>query len=42
MIKLLATGEISKKFSITVDASSSAAIEKIQACGGRVAVIKGA
>ena len=42
MIKLLATGDISKKFSITVDASSVAAIEKIQACGGKVAVIKGA
>jgi len=42
MIKLLATGEISKKFSITVDASSTSAIEKVQARGGQVAVVKGA
>lgn len=42
MIKLLAAGEISKKFSITVEASSLAAIEKVQACGGKVEVIKGA
>lgn len=42
MIKLLAAGDISKKLSITVDASSGAAIEKVQACGGQVVVTKGA
>lgn len=42
MIKLLATGDITKKMSITVDASSMSAIEKVQACGGKVEVIKGA
>lgn len=42
MIKLLASGDITKKLSITVDASSLSAIEKVQACGGKVEVIKGA
>lgn len=42
MIKLLGTGELSKKFSITVDASSGSAIEKVEACGGKVAIVKGA
>lgn len=42
LIKLLANGDTTKKFDITVDASSLSAIEKIQACGGKVAVIKGA
>lgn len=39
-IKLLAEGEVTKKFTITVDAASAAAIEKIEAKGGKVIVSK--
>ncbi len=39
-IKLLADGEVTKKFTITVDAASKTAIEKIEAQGGKVIVSK--
>lgn len=42
LVKLLGAGEFTKKLTITVDATSVSAIQKIQACGGEVTVIKGA
>ncbi len=40
--KILGNGELTKKLTITVDACSASALEKIKSCGGTVAVIKGA
>jgi large subunit ribosomal protein L15 len=41
-VKVLSNGEITKKLTITVDACSASALEKIKSCGGAVAFIKGA
>ncbi len=42
LVKVLADGEFSKKFIVTVDACSASALQKIKACGGEVSLIKGA
>lgn len=41
-VKVLGTGELSKKIIVTVDACSASALEKIKSCGGEVTLIKGA
>jgi large subunit ribosomal protein L15 len=41
-VKVLNTGEITKKLDVTVDGCSASAIEAITACGGVVNLIKGA
>ena len=38
-IKILGNGELSKKLTVKVNAASKAAIEKIEAAGGKVEVI---
>jgi len=39
-IKLLAKGEVKKKFTLTLDAASKAAIEAVEKAGGKVEVSK--
>ncbi len=41
-VKLLATGEVTKKLTISVDKVSAAAAEKIQKAGGSVATVEAA
>ena len=41
-VKLLGNGELSKKMTITVDACSASALQKIKKSGGEVHLIKGA
>lgn len=41
-VKLLADGEFSKKLTISVDACSVSALEKVKSCGGDITLIKGA
>lgn len=41
-VKILGDGNLSKKLTITIDACSASALEKIQSCGGNVSLIKGA
>lgn len=40
-VKVLGNGDFSKKLTVTVDACSLPALEKIRSCGGDVTLIKG-